>query len=84
MTNDEIRGFIVDEVAASHDRAVVTDDYPLLETGILDSLGIFNLVGYLENVFGVEIQDEELVPANFGTIADIARLIETKRAASRS
>jgi acyl carrier protein len=47
---------------------------------VLDSLGLFQLVGYLESEFDVEIDDEELVPGNFGTIEDIAKLVEAKRA----
>lgn len=80
MIEDAVRRFITEEL--SHDGAdvVITDDYPLLEQQILDSLGLFQLVGFLESEFGVEIEDEELVPANFGTIRDLARLVESKRA----
>ena len=54
------------------------DDLPLIERSVLDSLGLFQLVGYLESEFGVEILDEELIPQNFGTITDIARLVREK------
>jgi acyl carrier protein len=45
----------------------------------LDSLGIFSVVSFVESEFGIEVQDEALVPENFGTIAGIARLVGTKR-----
>jgi peptidyl carrier protein len=79
MVEDSIRSFIADELSFDGSVATLTPDYPLLERQVLDSLGLFQLVGYLESEFGVEIDDEELVPGNFGTIEDIARLVERKR-----
>jgi len=51
---------------------------------VLDSMGIFELVTHLEQRFGVEIFDEELLPENFGTVASIARLVESKQRAATS
>jgi acyl carrier protein len=80
MVEDSIRRFIADELSFEGSVATLTPDYPLLEREVLDSLGLFQLVGYLESEFDVEIDDEELVPSNFGTIENIARLVEAKRA----
>jgi acyl carrier protein len=79
MVATEIREYISQELASDRVDGRLTDDYPLLERQILDSMGMFQLVAYLESEFGIEIDDEELVPANFGTIGDIARLVEGKR-----
>ena len=80
MVEDSIRRFIAEELSSNGRSETLTDDYPLLERQVLDSLGMFQLVSYLESEFGIEIADEELVPANFGTIGDVARLVEAKRA----
>jgi acyl carrier protein len=80
MVEDSIRHFIAEELSFDGSVAALTPDYPLLERQVLDSLGLFQLVAYLESEFGVEIDDEELVPGNFGTIEDIAKLVEVKRA----
>lgn len=61
----------------------LTDDYPLLENQVIDSMGIFELVNALEQRYGIEILDEELVPENFGTLSTISRFVERKRAAVR-
>jgi acyl carrier protein len=79
MVENEIREFITRELADDRIDGRMTDDYPLLEQQVLDSMGMFQLVAYLESEFGIEIDDEELVPANFGTIGDIARLVQRKR-----
>lgn len=57
------------------------DDYPLLEKDVLDSMGIFQVVAFLEDEFGIEVDDAELVPENFETIGSIAELIDSKREA---
>ena len=79
MVEDTVRRFITEELAHEGAGGGITDDYPLLERQVLDSLGLFQLVGFLESEYGVEIDDEELVPDNFGTIGDIAKLVESKR-----
>ena len=79
MIEDSIRRFIIDELHTRGSPAELTDDHPLLDRGILDSLGLFHLVAFLEDEFDVVIEDEELVPQHFGTIHDIAMLMAAKR-----
>jgi acyl carrier protein len=76
---EPIRRFITEELSTNGSSDTLTDDFPLLERQVLDSLGMFQLVGYLESEFGIEILDEELVPENFGSVRNIARLVEQKR-----
>ena len=78
MVRDGVRRFIVDELNFEN-RDVLTDDYPLIENQVIDSLGIFQIVTWLESEFGIAISDEELIPTNFGTISGIVRLVESKR-----
>ena len=75
---DQIRRFITDELSASVSDGL-TDDYPLLERAVLDSTGLLELVNFLEDRCGVVIDEEDIVPDHFGTIADIAALVESKK-----
>jgi acyl carrier protein len=79
VDTDRVRDFIMDELRWRGDRDELTDDYPLLENGVIDSLGLFRIVEFLESQYGVEIDDNELVPTNFATLAAIARLAESSR-----
>jgi acyl carrier protein len=80
MTTEEaLRQFIVEELHWPGDPTLLTADYRLLETDTIDSLGIYAIVGFCEEDLGVRIDDEELVPENFETIRDIARLVDEKR-----
>jgi acyl carrier protein len=76
---DRIRTFIIEELQFEGSPDQLTDDYPLLEKGVVDSVGIFQVVSFLEDEYGIEVGDEELVPQHFGTLDGIARLVEAKR-----
>ncbi len=73
-TIDRIRGFIVDELGWRGPE--LTADFPLLENRVIDSLGLFRIVGFLEDSYGVSIPDEKVVPANFQTLTTIAGLVD--------
>lgn len=73
-----VREIVETTVLPRTDVASVADDHPLLDSGLIDSLGIFELVTHLEEACGVTIEDEELVPENFGSIDAIAALVGQK------
>jgi acyl carrier protein len=76
---ERLRSFIREELQFEGDPSELTPDYPLLEKGVIDSAGIFQVVAFVENEFDVEIADHELVPEHFGTLGGISRLVESKR-----
>jgi len=57
-----------------------TDTSSLVDSGILDSVGVFTLVGFLEQHFHIEVPDEDLAWSNFDTVAAITRFVESKLA----
>ncbi len=50
----------------------------LFETGTIDSAGLIHFIGYIEERFGIEIPDEDLLPEKFTTIASIAEYIRSR------
>jgi acyl carrier protein len=73
-----IREFVVDRLAPATGRTDIGEDDDLIDSGVIDSLGIFQLVAFLEERFGVAIGDEEITPENFGSIAAIERLVASR------
>ena len=71
----EIRGWIQENVTGSRD---IPDDYPLIENGVLTSLQTVELVMFMEDRFGIEVEDEELNEETFGSIRSIAELVASK------
>ena len=75
----QIGQFLIDNRKWSGSANALTADYPLIENEVLDSMGIFETVTYIQDQFGITVEDDDLVPENFETIASIARLV-SKRA----
>jgi acyl carrier protein len=73
----QIRKFILDKFPLARKQQIKDSD-PLLESGVLDSLGVLDLVSFVEQEFSVHVTDEELVPENFQTIDRIAAFVESK------
>jgi acyl carrier protein len=46
---------------------------------VIDSTGVLELVGYLEDAFGIRIRDDELLPENLDTIDSIVRFVTRKQ-----
>ncbi|HED10485.1 MAG TPA: acyl carrier protein [Caldithrix abyssi] len=54
-------------------------DDSLLELGIIDSVKMMEMISFLEENFGIEVDDEELMPENFDSINAIVAFIESKK-----
>lgn len=76
---ERIRGFITSELAHDGPDASLGDDESLLERGILDSLGLLRVLGFLEQEYQVTINDDEVIPENFQSINAIAAFVEKRR-----
>jgi acyl carrier protein len=75
----ELEAFIVEEVAMGRHLAAIAPDDDLLSGGIIDSLGVTQLVTFLEDRFGIRVSDDELTPANFRTLAAIEAFVFCKQ-----
>jgi acyl carrier protein len=75
----EIRQFVLKKFPLARKRQL-TDSDALLESGILDSQGVLDLVSFLEEQFSLVVADDELVPENFQTIDHIVAFMETRMA----
>lgn len=78
----EIRDYIVTQLRQRTD-VDVTDQTPLIESGVLTSLEAVDLVAFLEERYRVEIDPDEINETDFQTISSIAALVERKLAARR-
>jgi acyl carrier protein len=73
-----IREFVLDRLAPTSGHTDIGDEDDLIDSGIIDSLGIFQLVAFLEDRFGIAIGDEEITPENFGSVMAIERLVASR------
>jgi acyl carrier protein len=75
---ENIRSFILETVLAGARGATLNDNDSFLESGIIDSTGILELVSYIEDEFKINVKDEELIPDNFDSVSKLASYITTK------
>jgi acyl carrier protein len=75
---EQVEGFLLTEVAVDFDKESLGPDSDLLELRIIDSLGILKLVLFLERTFGIQVEDEDVVPENFESLNIIAKFVEDK------
>jgi acyl carrier protein len=76
-TAQRLRQFITENFLFGQEHAF-SDEDSLLEQGIIDSTGVLELVGFLENEYHVAIEDEELVPENLDSISNLMRFLAAK------
>jgi acyl carrier protein len=81
LISEAIRKFIVSKFPLARKRHVADSDL-LLETGILDSLGILDVVQFIETEFGLHVDDDELLPENFQSIQALTEFVQKKAGAS--
>jgi acyl carrier protein len=67
--------FVADPLSLSN-----TDS--LLDQGIIDSTGVLELIGFIEQEFGVTVDDQDLIPENLDSIACLAAYVDRKRSAA--
>ena len=78
----EVRQFLKDNFPLSADGVVLDRDDSLIEVGVIDSTGVLELIGFIEERYDVQIADEEVLPENLDSIASITRFVGEKTAAS--
>ena len=76
--NMEVRSFILSNFLPGSDEAELRDDDLLFESGIIDSTGAMLLILSLEQMYDIQIKDEELFPRNFASVACILAFLERK------
>ena len=78
---DRVREFIRENFLYMRPDFQLDNADSLLGNGVIDSLGVMELITYLEETFEIQVADAEVTEANLGTINAIAHYVRTKRGA---
>lgn len=76
--SDIIKSFVVSTFLVGFPGSEIDDETSFLDSGLIDSMRILELVEFLEGRFGVTITDSELIPENLDSIRRICRYLESK------
>jgi len=76
---DDIRRFIADNFIMGANGVALADGDSFLDNHVLDSTGFLELIGHLEEHYGISIADEEMIPENLDSIDCIIEFLGRKR-----
>ena len=77
----QVRSHILGDFLFTDDETKLRDTDSFLEEGIVDSTGVLELVMFVEEKFGVQVDDEDIVPENFDSVERLARYVRHKTGA---
>lgn len=75
---NQIKTFILENFLFSDNGHKLPEDASFLEEGIVDSTGVLELVMFVEETFNITVEDEEIMPENFDSVAQLATYIRHK------
>jgi acyl carrier protein len=70
-----LRAFVRENFLYAMPNFELADDDLLMEKGVVDSMGVAEMIAFVESEFGVFISDDEITEANFGSLSAIARFV---------
>ena len=79
-----IREFILSSFLFTDNDEELANDASFLEEGIVDSTGILELVMFVEEAFGLSVQDEDIVPENFDSVESLTRFVRQANGAGQA
>ncbi len=78
----ELRTYVKDNFLYMRSDLVFGDEDSLLARGIIDSLGVMELVGYVEERFSLQVSPDDITAEHFGTLGAVARFVAERQTAA--
>lgn len=79
---DKVRDYIIENFLFGDTTPLTSDTLSLLDEGIIDSVGVMELVAFLEQDFSVSVDDDDLVPENLDSVANLVAFVGRKTEAA--
>ncbi|MAI26507.1 MAG: acyl carrier protein [Myxococcota bacterium] len=75
----KVRAFVVENLLLGEEENDFSDSQSFLESGLIDSTGILEVIAFLEEEYEITIADEEMVPDNLDSVDNIVAFLQTRR-----
>lgn len=75
---DKVRKYILENYLFTEDQSELNNHDSFLEKGIIDSTGVLEVTFFLEEEFGMSVEDEEMIPENLDSVNNIVKYINSK------
>jgi len=78
LIKERIKTFIQDNFLLGDKNRAIKEDESFLQSGIIDSTGVLELVNFIEETYNIKVEDEELIPENLDSINNLIAYIKRK------
>jgi len=78
---EKIRNEILENYLFTDEQSELINSDSFLDKGIIDSTGVMELIFFIEEAFGVQVKDSEMIPENLDSVDNIVHYIESKSVA---
>ena len=78
-TREQIKNYIAETFLFSDDGFNMSDDVSFLDEGIIDSMGVLELIMFVEETFGISVEDDDIKPENFDSVNKLYEYIHRKK-----
>ena len=78
----QIRLYVIDNFLLGDAASMLKDGESFLETGTIDSTGVLEVVTFLEESFGIKVEDLDLLPENLDSVDNLVRYVQRKKHAA--
>ena len=75
-----IRHYIMENLLFTEDESILQDSGSFLDGGIIDSTGVMEIILFIEETFGIKVDDNEMLPANLDSVDNLAAFVQRKQA----
>ena len=79
---EQLKDYIARNLLFSDNGFKYDDDDSFLEEGIVDSIGVLELVAFVDETFGVEVEDHEVTPDNFDSVNKLTAYVQSKQSSN--
>jgi len=78
-TQKKIRNFVIENLLLGEEENDFSDNQSFLESGLIDSTGILEVIAFLEEEYEITIEDEEMIPDNLDSVDNIVAFLQTRQ-----
>ena len=78
-TQEQVRNFVIENLLLGEEEENFTNGQSFLDSGLIDSTGILEIIGFLEDEYDITIKDDEMIPENLDSVERIVAFLEKRK-----
>lgn len=76
---EKVRSFLLGNYLFTEDQSALNNDVSFLESGLVDSTGMMEVIFFIEETFSISVDDVEMVPDNLDSVENLVAFVVRKK-----